>query len=132
MSTTATVFSNTGRRKNAISHVWMTEGTGQITINGRAFEDYFATIALQNIVLLPFQLTNLSNKFDLTVTVKGGGLQGQAGAILLAISRSLIEFDAELRPELKAAGYLRRDPRMKERKKYGQPGARARYQFSKR
>lgn len=110
----------------------MTEGTGQITINGRAFEDYFATIALQNIVLLPFQLTNLSNKFDLTVTVKGGGLQGQAGAILLAISRSLIEFDAELRPELKAAGYLRRDPRMKERKKYGQPGARARYQFSKR
>lgn len=132
MSTTATVYSNTGRRKNAISHVWMTEGTGQIKVNGRPFDEYFATIALQNVVLLPYQLVNLSNKFDLTVTVKGGGLQGQAGAIQLAISRSLIEHDAELRPQLKAAGFLRRDPRMKERKKYGQPGARARFQFSKR
>lgn len=132
MSTTATVYSNTGRRKNAVAHVWMTEGTGRIKVNGRNFEDYFATVQLQNRILLPFQTVNQVNKFDLNITVKGGGLQGQAGAIQLASARSLIEFDSELRPELKAALFLRRDPRMKERKKYGQPGARARFQFSKR
>ncbi len=132
MSTATTEYSATGRRKNAISHVWMTEGPGEITINGRAFEDYFPTVQLQNKVLLTFQTVNLVNKFNLKLTAKGGGLQGQAGAIQLACARALIEHDPELRPTLKAAGFLRRDPRMKERKKYGQPGARARFQFSKR
>ena len=132
MSTATTEFSATGRRKNAISHVWMSEGEGKITVNGRAFDEYFATVQLQNKVLLPFQTVNQVNKWDLRLTAKGGGLQGQAGAIQLAIARALIEFDPELRPDLKAAGFLRRDPRMKERKKYGQPGARANFQFSKR
>jgi len=144
----ATTFSATGRRKTAISHVWMTPGTGKITVNKVLFEDYFPTIAQQNGVVLfedyfptiaqqngvlaPFQLTNLSNKFDITVTAKGGGVTGQIGAIRLAISRALLQHDIELRPVLKAAMMLRRDPRMKERKKFGQPGARKNFQFSKR
>jgi len=128
----ATTFSATGRRKTAISHVWMTPGTGKITVNKVLFEDYFPTIAQQNGVLAPFQLTNLSNKFDITVTAKGGGVTGQIGAIRLAISRALLQHDIELRPVLKAAMMLRRDPRMKERKKFGQPGARKNFQFSKR
>ncbi len=129
---TATEYSATGRRKNAIAHAWISEGTGQIVINGRPFEDYLPTLNHQNAVLAPFQITNLLNKFDVKVTAKGGGINGQVGAIRLAISRALIIHDAELRPTLKAALFLRRDPRMKERKKYGQPGARKRFQFSKR
>ncbi len=128
----ATTLSATGRRKTAISHVWMTPGTGKITVNKVLFEDYFPTLAQQNGVLAPFQLTNLSNKFDITVTAKGGGVTGQIGAIRLAISRALLQHDIELRPVLKAAMMLRRDPRMKERKKFGQPGARKNFQFSKR
>ncbi|MGJ8673408.1 30S ribosomal protein S9 [Rubritalea sp.] len=128
----ANVISATGRRKNAIAHAWISEGTGQITINKRPFEEYFPTLTQQNAVLAPFLVANLLNKFDVKATAKGGGLNGQVGAIRLAISRALVEHDAELRPALKAALFLRRDPRMKERKKAGQPGARKRFQFSKR
>ena len=128
----ATTFNATGRRKNAIAHAWISEGTGEITINKRPFEEYFPTLSHQNTILEPFQVAKLVNKFDVKVTAKGGGLNGQVGAIKLAIARSLIQHDPELRPALKAALLLRRDPRMKERKKYGQPGARKRFQFSKR
>lgn len=124
--------SATGRRKTAVARVWMTEGTGQITINGRIFEDYLPTVELQNAVLAPFQAAVLVNKFDLQVVVKGGGTPSQAIAIRHAISRALNLFDVETRKLIKPLGYLTRDPRMKERKKYGQPGARARFQFSKR
>jgi len=124
--------SATGRRKTAVARVWMTEGTGQITINGRLFEDYLPTVELQNAVLAPFQAAILVNKFDLQVVVKGGGVPSQAIAIRHAISRALNLYDVETRKLIKPLGYLTRDPRMKERKKYGQPGARARFQFSKR
>lgn len=127
-----TIFSATGRRKTAVAHVWMTPGTGKIKVNKTNFEDYFPTVSQQNGVLEPFQISNLVNKFDLTVSVKGGGVTGQIGAIRLAISRALLQHDVELRPPLKAALMLRRDPRMKERKKFGQPGARKNFQFSKR
>jgi len=128
----ATIYNATGRRKNAIAHAWISEGSGEITVNKRAFEDYFPTLTHQNAVLEPFSVSKLLNKFDVKVTAKGGGTNGQVGAIKLAIARALIQHDPELRPELKAALLLRRDPRMKERKKYGQPGARKRFQFSKR
>ncbi|MBK1833033.1 30S ribosomal protein S9 [Roseibacillus ishigakijimensis] len=129
---TANEFTATGRRKTAVARVYLTEGSGVIEINGRSFEDYFATLPLQSHVLEPFQVANLMNKFDVRISTKGGGLHGQAGAVKLAIARSLLQVDPELRPALKAAGLLRRDPRAKERKKSGQPGARKRFQFSKR
>ncbi|MEP4079218.1 30S ribosomal protein S9 [Haloferula sp.] len=132
MSAATKSLSATGRRKNATARVRMSEGSGTITINGRPFDEYFATLPLQNAVLAPFQQAKLLNRFDLDVTTKGGGLHGQAGAIRLAVARALTMFDGELRQELKPQGYLRRDPRMKERKKPGQPGARKRFQFSKR
>jgi small subunit ribosomal protein S9 len=128
----ANVLSATGRRKNAVAHAWITEGTGEITVNKRQFEDYFPTLTQQNAILAPFEISSLSKKFDVRVATNGGGLNGQVGAIRLAISRALIQFDPELRPALKAALLLRRDPRMKERKKAGRPGARKRFQFSKR
>ena len=131
MSATTT-HSATGRRKTAVARVWMTEGTGQITINGRAFEDYLPTVELQNAVLAPFQAVALVNKFDLQVVVKGGGTPAQAIAIRHAISRTLNQFDVETRKVIKPLGFLTRDPRMKERKKPGRPGARKRFQFSKR
>ena len=131
MSATTT-HSATGRRKTAVARVWMTEGTGQITINGRAFEDYLPTVELQNAVLAPFQAVALVNKFDLLVVVKGGGSPAQAIAIRHAISRALNQFDVETRKVIKPLGFLTRDPRMKERKKPGRPGARKRFQFSKR
>ncbi len=129
---TASEFTATGRRKTAVARVYLTEGSGKIEINDRGFEEYFATLPLQSEVLAPFQVANLMNKYDVRVVAKGGGLHGQAGAVKLAIARSLLQVDAELRPALKAAGLLRRDPRAKERKKAGQPGARKRFQFSKR
>ena len=129
---TKTEFTATGRRKTAVARAYLTEGTGKIEVNGRGFEEYFATLPLQHLVLAPFQVVNLMNKYDVTIQAKGGGLHGQAGASLLAIARSLLIIDPELRPALKAAGHLRRDPRAKERKKAGQPGARKRFQFSKR
>lgn len=122
----------TGRRKTSVAHVRLTEGEGKITINNRSFEDYLPTLQLQGTVLAPFQTSNALNRFDTNVIVKGGGLNSQAGAIRHAVSRALITGDSELRGELKAAGFLTRDPRMKERKKAGRPGARKRFQFSKR
>ncbi len=132
MAATETVYTATGRRKTAVARVWMTEGSGRIVINNRSFEEYLPTIPLQNEVLAPFQATNLVNKFNLKVVVQGSGVPGQAGAIKLAAARALTQMDSELRGALKSAGHLRRDPRAKERKKAGQPGARKRFQFSKR
>jgi small subunit ribosomal protein S9 len=122
----------TGRRKTAVAHVWLSEGTGQITINSRTFEEYLPTVELQNAVLAPFQHVAAVNKFDLKVVVKGGGIHGQAIAIRHAVARALTKADPENRKLVKPLGYLTRDPRMKERKKAGQPGARKRFQFSKR
>lgn len=130
--TATTTKSATGRRKTAVARVWMTEGTGQIIINDRPFEEYLPTIELQNAILAPFQAASLMNKFDIKVVVKGGGTHAQAVAIRHAISRSLTQVDPENRKVIKPLGFLTRDPRMKERKKSGQPGARKRFQFSKR
>jgi len=130
--TATTTQTATGRRKTSVARVWMTEGTGKITINDRAFEDYLPTIDLQNSVLAPFQAVSLMNKFDLRIVVRGGGITAQAVAIRHAVSRALTELDTEHRATLKPLGFLTRDPRMKERKKPGQPGARKRFQFSKR
>lgn len=130
--TATTTHNATGRRKTAVAHVWMTEGTGNITINDRPFEDYLPTIELQNSILAPFQALALVNKFDIKITAKGGGINAQAIAIRHAVSRALTHVDAEHRKVIKPLGYLTRDPRMKERKKSGQPGARKRFQFSKR
>jgi len=125
-------FIATGRRKTAVARIRMTPGNGKIDINGKSFEDYFPTVPLQNTVLQPLQAVKLTNAYDISVNTTGGGATGQAGAARLAISRALLLVDANLRGTLKAEGLLRRDPRMKERKKSGQPGARKRFQFSKR
>ncbi|MEY2492238.1 MAG: small subunit ribosomal protein [Verrucomicrobiota bacterium] len=122
----------TGRRKTSVARVRMTPGNGKIDINGRGFEEYFPTAPLQNTVLQPLQTVKLVNSYDISINATGGGATGQAGAARLAISRALLQVDGSLRATLKADGLLRRDPRMKERKKSGQPGARKRFQFSKR
>ena len=122
----------TGRRKTSVARVRMTAGSGKIDINGRSFEEYFPTAPLQNTVLQPLQIVKLANAYDISINATGGGASGQAGAVRLAISRALLQVDINLRATLKADGLLRRDPRMKERKKSGQPGARKRFQFSKR
>jgi small subunit ribosomal protein S9 len=132
MSETVSKFVAVGRRKTAVARVRITPGTGKIVVNGRAFDDYFKTQALQNTVLSAFEAVKQVNQFDVKVTADGGGVQGQAGALRLAVSRALLESNPEYRATLKAVGFLRRDPRMKERKKPGQPGARKRFQFSKR
>ena len=128
----ATTYCATGRRKSSVARVWVTPGTGRIIVNDRPFEEYIPTVTLQNLVLEPFQKAKLVNKYDVKAIVKGGGMSGHVGAIRLGISRALVEEDEELRPALKEAGLMRRDPRQKERKKYGQPGARKKFQFSKR
>ena len=125
-------FIATGRRKTSVARIRMTPGSGKIDINGRSFEDYFPSIPLQNIVLQPLQTAKMVNTYDVSINASGGGIAGQAGAARLAIARALIQTDANLRGGLKSEGLLRRDPRMKERKKSGQPGARKRFQFSKR
>jgi small subunit ribosomal protein S9 len=125
-------FIATGRRKTSVARIRMTAGSGKIEINGRNFEDYFPTAPLQNTVLQPLQTAKAVNAYDLSINATGGGATGQAGAARLAISRALLQVDGELRAQLKGEGLLRRDPRMKERKKSGQPGARKRFQFSKR
>ena len=125
-------FIATGRRKSSVARIRMTPGSGKIDINGRSFEDYFPTTPLQNAVRQPLQTAKAVNTYDLSINATGGGVTGQAGAVRLAISRALLQVDANLRGTLKAEGLLRRDPRMKERKKSGQPGARKRFQFSKR
>jgi small subunit ribosomal protein S9 len=122
----------TGRRKEATARVYLRPGTGQITVNRRTFEDYFPNEALRMIIRQPLQLTETANRFDIYVNVEGGGVAGQAGAVRHGIARALIEFNTDLRSRLKRAGFVTRDPRAKERKKYGQRGARARFQFSKR
>src|SRR5215470_8011811 len=125
-------FLGTGRRKTSIARVRLTTGSGKITVNGRAFENYFPTDTLRGQVSQPLTLTGNADKFDVRVNVSGGGPMGQAGAVRHGIARALLTVDANLRPALKAEGLLTRDPRMKERKKYGQPGARKRFQYSKR
>jgi small subunit ribosomal protein S9 len=125
-------FIATGRRKTSVARIRMVPGNGKIDINGRSFEDYFPTSALQSAVLQPLQAAKVINAYDLSINASGGGPTGQAGAARLAISRALLQVDGNLRALLKADGLLRRDPRMKERKKSGQPGARKRFQFSKR
>jgi small subunit ribosomal protein S9 len=125
-------YLGTGRRKTSIARVRLTTGTGKVTVNGRALENYFSTDSLRVVVLHPLTLTSMADKFDVRVNVTGGGPNGQAGAVRHGIARALLTADANLRAALKAEGLLTRDPRMKERKKYGQPGARKRFQYSKR
>ena len=125
-------YYGTGRRKSSIARVYLTPGNGKITVNKRDIDDYFGLETLKVIVRQPLVATDNVSKFDVNVTVKGGGYTGQAGAIRHGIARALIEVDEELRPTLKAAGFLTRDPRMKERKKYGLKAARRAPQFSKR
>ncbi len=122
----------TGRRKEAVARIRMSPGTGKIEVNGKTFEEYFPTTNLQSAVLAPLQIAKSTSNFDISVNAHGGGPTGQAGAVRLAIARALIINDANLRGALKEQGFLTRDPRMKERKKAGQPGARKRFQFSKR
>jgi small subunit ribosomal protein S9 len=128
----AETFSATGRRKTSVAQVRISPGSGKIEVNGRPFEEYFPTAPLQLTVLKPFEVTKTTNTFDVRVRASGGGPTGQAGAVRLGIARALLEVDATMRPALKEEGLLTRDPRMKERKKAGQPGARKRFQFSKR
>jgi small subunit ribosomal protein S9 len=125
-------FIATGRRKTSVARIRMTPGSGKIDVNGRNFEDYFPSVPLQNIVLQPLQSAKVVNTYDVSINASGGGVAGQAGAARLAIARALLQTDTNLRGGLKSEGLLRRDPRMKERKKSGQPGARKRFQFSKR
>ena len=125
-------FLGTGRRKTAVARVRLAAGSGKIVINNRPFENYFNTEVLRGMVTQPFAATQSATKYDTRVKVAGGGPAGQAGAVRHGIARALLVADAALRPTLKAAGLLTRDPRMKERKKYGQPGARQKFQYSKR
>lgn len=127
-----TSYNATGRRKNAVARVHLKEGSGEFTINGRSFDDYYPTVAMQNRLLVPLHLTNTSQSFDIKVNANGGGFSGQLGAIRMGIARALIQVNPEYRSILKENGLLTRDSRMKERKKPGRPGARKRFQFSKR
>lgn len=125
-------YYGTGRRKSSTARVWLRPGSGKITVNERGIDEYFPNEVLKMIIKQPLSLTETTENFDILVNVAGGGPSGQAGAIRHGISRALQEFNIELRGKLKKEGLLTRDPRMKERKKYGQKGARARFQFSKR
>ncbi|MSU62317.1 MAG: 30S ribosomal protein S9 [Pedosphaera sp.] len=129
---TLTEFLGTGRRKTAVARVRMASGTGKITVNGRALENYFLVDAQRGVVVQPLSVTETTSKFDIRINVSGGGPAGQAGAVRHGIARALLKVDVAYRPTLKTHGLLTRDPRMRERKKYGQPGARKRFQFSKR
>lgn len=122
----------TGRRKTATARTRLYKGSGQIIVNGRAYEEYFPRKSLQMIIRQPLTLSKLTDKFDIKINVSGGGVSGQAEAVRHGISRALLEYEADLRSPLKKAGFLTRDSRVKERKKYGLRGARARYQYSKR
>ncbi len=125
-------FYSVGRRKQAVARVWMMPGSGKILINRRDIDDYFGRATSKMILRQPLELTETTNRYDIFVNVAGGGLSGQADAIQHGITRSLMKLNASFRPGLKKAGFVTRDPRIKERKKYGQRGARARFQFSKR
>lgn len=130
--TTTPQFRGTGRRKTAVAQVCLVSGNGKILVNGRAFENYFPIESLRTQALQPLTVTGNAEKYDVHVHVRGGGPTGQAGAVRHGLARALLRVDANLRPTLKSEGFLTRDPRMKERKKYGQPGARKRFQYSKR
>jgi len=125
-------YYGTGRRKTSTARVYLRPGSGKIVVNKRAFDTYFPNEALQMIIRQPLRLTETAEQFDILVNVDGGGTAGQAGAVRHGITRALMEYNADLRPSLKKAGLVTRDPRQKERKKYGQKGARKRFQFSKR
>ncbi|MEI6466946.1 MAG: 30S ribosomal protein S9 [Verrucomicrobiota bacterium] len=131
-ATPANVFLGTGRRKTSTARVRVTEGTGKLSVNGRDFEDYFSHENFAKQAYAPLLTVELREKIDVTANVAGGGVAGQAGAVAHGIARALQKMNAELRPALKKAGHIKRDPREKERKKAGQPGARKRFQFSKR
>jgi small subunit ribosomal protein S9 len=125
-------YYGTGRRKSATARVYLRPGAGEVKVNHKPFDRYFPNETLRMIIRQPLQLTETANKFDLVINVTGGGPAGQAGAIRHGITRALIEYDGDMRPTLERAGLITRDPRIKERKKYGQKGARKRFQFSKR
>ncbi|MHB8828262.1 MAG: 30S ribosomal protein S9 [Syntrophales bacterium] len=125
-------FYATGKRKSAIARVYMQEGSGSWTVNKRNFDDYFTRESLKMLIQQPLEITGKKGLLSFNISVEGGGIAGQAGAVKHGISKALIEYDPELRAALKKAGFLTRDSRIKERKKYGQPGARKRFQFSKR
>lgn len=129
---TTTRFYGTGRRKTSVARVWLRLGAGAIRVNRRAFEDYFPRETLRMIICQPLQIANILGQMDVQVNVGGGGPAGQAGAVRHGIARALLAYDENLRAPLKKAGLLTRDPRMRERKKYGQPGARQKFQYSKR
>jgi small subunit ribosomal protein S9 len=126
------VYYATGKRKTAIARTWLTPGNGDVTINNRPIDDYFKIEAAKTEMLQPFVITNTAGKYDVKVRVLGGGVSGQSGAIRHGITKALIQINQEFRQPLKRAGFVKRDSRVKERKKYGQRGARARFQFSKR
>ncbi len=128
----AEIIYATGRRKSSIAKTWMKSGNGEVVINGKPMDDYFSLETAKTVALQPLVLTNTRDSYDIKVRVLGGGTTGQAGAIRHGITRALIQANPDLRTQLKKAGFVRRDPRTKERKKYGQRGARARFQFSKR
>ncbi|MGQ9661027.1 MAG: 30S ribosomal protein S9 [Kiritimatiellia bacterium] len=132
MVETAQTIAATGRRKTAVARVRLIPGTGQWKVNGRTLEDYFPSESLRRFIEQPFELSNTKGRYDVVVTTTGGGISGQAGAVRHALARALLVADPSLREVLKGSGCLTRDPRMKERKKAGQPGARKRFQFSKR
>jgi small subunit ribosomal protein S9 len=127
-----TQYYGTGRRKTSVARVWLRPGVGSIVVNRRPFEDYFPRETLRMMICQPLELTSTLGQFDALINVGGGGPSGQAGAVRHGIARALLQFDDKLRQALKRAGCLTRDPRMKERKKYGQPGARSKFQYSKR
>ncbi len=126
------VINALGRRKTAVARIYLKEGSGNIIVNGRDYKEYFPVAILQYVVRQPLEIANVVEKYDIKVTLDGGGFKGQAEAVRLAISRALVEIDEEIRPALKSKGLMRRDPRMVERKKPGQKKARKRFQFSKR
>jgi small subunit ribosomal protein S9 len=126
------VYYATGRRKTAVARTWLTPGSGKITINNHPLEEYFPIETTRNEMSQPFKITNTLGSYDVRATVGGGGISGQAGAVRHGITRALVLINPDFRLNLKRAGFIKRDPRVKERKKYGQKGARARFQFSKR
>lgn len=132
MAATLVQHLGTGRRKTSVARIFLRSGAGAITVNGRPFDEYFANESARAIVRQPLLAAESADKFDVIILASGGGVLGQAGAARLGIARALIEFNSELRGKLKQAGFLTRDPRAHERKKYGQKGARKRFQFSKR
>ena len=127
-----TAYYATGRRKNSVARVWIMPGAGKITVNGKELLDYFRRPTLDMVIRQPMSITHTDGQYDVRATVDGGGLSGQAGAMLLGIARALLKSNETFKKSLRDAGFLTRDPRAKERKKYGQPGARKRFQFSKR